>query len=97
MTRKSTSALRQQLAMQEANDDALASKLQGLLSWIQKAERSRHERDEAVKQAIDEDREAYLAELRVMKAELATSVAALRVAAVQIENNNAPARKMAAE
>ncbi len=97
MTRKSTAALRQQLATQEANDDALASKLQGLLSWIEKAERSRHERDDAVKQAIDEDREAYLAELRVMKAELATSVAELRGAPVQIENNNAPALKMAAE
>ena len=88
MTRKSTAALRQQLATQEANDDALASKLQGLLSWIEKAERSRHERDEAVKQAIDEDREAYLAELRVMKAELATSVAELRGAPVQIEGSS---------
>jgi len=97
MTRKSTTSLRQQIAAQEASDDALASKLQGLLSWIEKAERSRHERDEAVKQAIDEDREAYLAELRVMKAELATSVAELRGAPVQIENNNAPALKMAAE
>ena len=37
MTRKSTAALRQQLATQEANDDALASKLQGLLSWIEKS------------------------------------------------------------
>ena len=48
MTRKSTSALRQQLALQEANDDALANKMQALLGWIEKAERNRHERDDAI-------------------------------------------------
>lgn len=85
MTRKSTAALRQQLAAQESNDDALATKLQGLLSWIEKAERNRVERDEAVKQAIDDDRAAHLGELRVMKAEIAGAIAELRGAPVQIE------------
>lgn len=88
MTRKSTSALRQQLAMQEANDDALANKMQALLGWIEKAERNRHERDEAIKAAIDEDRAAYLGELRVMKAEIAGTIAELRGAPVQIESGD---------
>ena len=85
MARKSTSALRQQLDLQEANDDAMASKLQALMAWIEKAERSRHERDEALKTAIDEDQAAYLGELRVMKSDLATAIAELRGSPVQIE------------
>lgn len=85
MTRKSTAALRQQLATQEANDDAMASKLQALMGWIEKAERNRHERDDAIKAAIDEDRAAYLGELRVMKAEIAASIAELRGTPVQID------------
>lgn len=88
MTRKSTSALRQQLALQEANDDALASKLQALLGWIEKAERNRHERDEAIKAAIDEDRAAYLGELRVMKAEIAGTIAELRGTPAQVEHED---------
>lgn len=87
MTRKSTSALRQQLALQEANDDALANKMQALLGWIEKAERNRHERDDAIKAAIDEDRTAYMGELRVMKAELAASVAELRGGPVHVEHD----------
>jgi hypothetical protein len=85
MTRKSTTSLRQQIAAQEASDDALASKLQALMGWIEKAERNRHERDDAIKAAIDEDRAAYLGELRVMKAEIAASIAELRGTPVQID------------
>ena len=85
MTRKSTSALRQQLATQEANDDALATKIQGILSWYDKMERQRVERDEALKSAIDEDRAALFAENRVAKADLASMLAELRGSPVQFD------------
>ena len=45
--RKSTSALRRELAAAEAADDNLANKLTALLTFLDSAERSRMERDDA--------------------------------------------------
>lgn len=85
MTRKSTTRLRQQLADQEAADDALAGKLTALNNFLDKTERARIERDNALKAAIDEDQQQFLAELRTMKAEIASVAAELRGTPVQIE------------
>lgn len=95
MTRKSTSEQRRQLAMQEAADDALASKLQALTGWIAKAERSRVERDDAMKAAVDEDQAAFMGELRTMSAELAAAISELRGAPVQIDDERPKPRAIA--
>ena len=46
-------------------------------AWAELSRLTR-ERDEAIKAAIDEDRIAHLGELRVMKAELTSTIAGLR-------------------
>lgn len=88
MTRKSTSALRQQLAAQEQADDQLANKFQKLMGWIDKTERALNERDDAIKAQLDQDRMSFLGDLAVMKAELAASIAELRGTPVQIESGD---------
>lgn len=88
MTRKSTSALRQQLAAQEQADDQLANKFQKLMGWIDKTERALNERDDAIKAQLDQDRNSFLGDLAVMKAELAASIAELRGTPVQIESGD---------
>lgn len=88
MTRKSTSALRQQLAAQEQADDQLANKFQKLMAWIDKTERALNERDDAIKAQLDQDRNSFLGDLAVMKAELAASIAELRGTPVQIESGD---------
>lgn len=87
MTRKSTSALRQQLAAQEQADDQLANKFQKLMGWIDKTERALNERDDAIKAQLDQDRNSFLGDLAVMKAELAASVAELRGGPVHVEHD----------
>ena len=62
--RKSTSALRRALAAAEAAEDHLANKLAALPTFIESAERSRMERDDALRAAITEDQAAFLAETR---------------------------------
>ena len=94
MTRKSTSELRRHLAAQESADDALASKLHALTGWIAMAERSRVERDDAVKAAIDEDRAAFMGELRTMAAEIAAVISELRGAPVQIDEERPKSRSI---
>lgn len=76
--RKSTSALRRELAAAEAADDGLANKLTALLSFLDAAERSRMERDDALRGAITEDQTAFLAEVKAMKQEIASAVHELR-------------------
>ena len=76
--RKSTSALRRELAAAEAADDHLANKLTALLTFLDTAERSRMERDDALRAAIAEDQTAFLAEVKAMKQEIASAVHELR-------------------
>lgn len=76
--RKTTSALRRELAAAEAADDTLANKLTALISFLDATERSRLERDEALRGAIDEDQTAFLAEIKSMKQEIAFAVHELR-------------------
>jgi hypothetical protein len=76
--RKSTSALRRELAAAEAADDHLANKLTALLTFLDTAERSRMERDDALRAAIAEDQAAFLAEVKAMKQEIASAVHELR-------------------
>lgn len=76
--RKSTSALRRELAVAEAADDTLANKLTALLTFLDTTERSRMERDDALRAAICEDQTAFLAEIKAMKQELAAAVHELR-------------------
>lgn len=76
--RKSTSALRRELAAAEAADDSLANKLTALISFLDATERSRMERDDALRGAIAEDQAAFLAEIKSMKQEIAFAVHELR-------------------
>ena len=76
--RKSTSALRRELAAAEAADDTLANRMTALLSFLDSTERSRLERDDALRGAIAEDQAAFLAELKAMKQEIAFAVHELR-------------------
>lgn len=76
--RKSTSALRRELAVAEAADDHLANKLTALLTFLDSTERSRLERDDALRAAIAEDQTAFLAEIKAMKQEIAAAVHELR-------------------
>jgi hypothetical protein len=76
--RKSTSALRRELAAAEAADDTLANKLTSLLSFLDSTERARLERDDALRGAIAEDQAAFLAEMKAMKQEIAFAVHELR-------------------
>ncbi len=76
--RKSTSALRRELAAAEAADDTLANKLTALLTFLDATERSRMERDDALRGAIAEDQTAFLAEIKAMKQEIACAVHELR-------------------
>ena len=76
--RKSTSALRRELAVAEAADDTLANKLTALLTFLDATERSRMERDDALRGAIAEDQAAFLAEIKAMKQEIAFAVHELR-------------------
>lgn len=76
--RKSTSALRRELAAAEAADDHLANKLTALLTFLDTTERSRLERDDALRAAISEDQTAFLAEIKSMKQEIAAAVHELR-------------------
>lgn len=76
--RKSTGALRRELAAAEAADDTLANKLTSLLSFLDSTERCRMERDDALRGAIAEDQAAFLAELKAMRQEIASAVHELR-------------------
>lgn len=76
--RKTTSALRRELASAEAADDHLANKLTALLTFLDSAERSRGERDDALRAAISEDQTAFLAEIKAMKQEIACAIHELR-------------------
>jgi hypothetical protein len=76
--RKSTSALRRELAAAEAADDNLANKMTDLLTFLDSAERSRMERDDALRAAIAEDQTAFLAEIKAMKQEIASAIHELR-------------------
>jgi len=76
--RKSTSALRRELAAAEAADDTLANKMTALLTFLDATERSRMERDDALRAAIAEDQTAFLAEIKAMKQEIAAAVQELR-------------------
>lgn len=76
--RKSTSALRRELSAAEAADDHLANKLTALLTFLDTTERSRLERDDALRAAISEDQTAFLAEIKAMKQEIAAAVHELR-------------------
>jgi hypothetical protein len=85
--RKSTSALRRELAAAEAADDNLANKLTALLTFLDSAERSRMERDDALRAAISEDQAAFLAEIKAMKQEIAAAVNELRGSPVVVNND----------
>jgi hypothetical protein len=76
--RKTTSALRRELAAAEAADDTLANKLTALISFLDATERSRMERDDALRGAIAEDQTAFLTEIQAMKQEIAFAVHELR-------------------
>lgn len=76
--RKTTSALRRELAAAEAADDTLANKLTALISFLDATERSRMERDDALRGAIAEDQTAFLTEIKAMKQEIAFAVHELR-------------------
>lgn len=76
--RKSTSALRRELSAAEAADDHLANKLTALLTFLDSTERSRLERDDALRAAIAEDQTAFLAEIKAMKQEISAAVHELR-------------------
>lgn len=76
--RKSTSALRRELAAAEAADDTLANRLTALLTFLDTTERSRMERDEALRGALAEDQAAFLAEIKAMQQEIASAVHELR-------------------
>jgi len=84
--RKSTSALRRELAAAEAADDNLANKLTALLTFLDTAERSRMERDDALRAAISEDQAAFLAEIKAMKQEIASAIQELRGSPVVVNN-----------
>lgn len=84
--RKSTSALRRELAAAEAADDNLANKLTALLTFLDTAERSRMERDDALRAAISEDQTAFLAEIKAMKQEIASAIQELRGSPVVVNN-----------
>jgi hypothetical protein len=85
--RKSTSALRRELAAAEAADDNLANKLTALLTFLDSAERSRMERDDALRAAISEDQTAFLAEIKAMKQEIAAAIHELRGSPVVVNND----------
>jgi HEAT repeat protein len=85
--RKSTSALRRELAAAEAADDNLANKLTALLTFLDATERNRMERDDALRAALSEDQTAFLAEIKAMKQEIATAIHELRGAPVVVNNN----------
>lgn len=85
--RKTTSALRRELASAEAADDNLANKLTALLTFLDSAERSRAERDDALRAAISEDQTAFLAEIKAMKQEIAFAVHELRGTPVVLNND----------
>jgi hypothetical protein len=85
--RKSTCALRRELAAAEAADDNLANKLTALLTFLDSAERSRMERDDALRAAISEDQAAFLAEIKAMKQEIAAAVNELRGSPVVVNND----------
>lgn len=76
--RKSTSALRRELAAAEAADDTLANRLTALMTFLDATERSRMERDDALRGAIMEDQTAFLAEISAMRQEIASAVHELR-------------------
>lgn len=84
--RKTTSALRRELASAEAADDHLANKLSALLTFLDTAERSRGERDDALRAAISEDQTAFLAEIKAMKQEIAYAIHELRGSPVVVNN-----------
>lgn len=84
--RKSTSALRRELAAAEAADDHLANKLMALLTFLDTTERSRIERDNALRAAISEDQTAFLAEINSMKQEIAAAVQELRGSPIVVNN-----------
>ena len=84
--RKSTSALRRELAAAEAADDNLANKLTALLTFLDTAERSRMERDDALRAAISEDQAAFLAEIKAMKQEIGAAVHELRGSPVVVNS-----------
>ncbi len=83
--RKTTSDLRAALNAIEQKDDGLAVKLAGIIAFIDKAERDRIERDEALKKAIDDDHAHFAGELRQLKAEIASAIAELRGGPIHIE------------
>lgn len=76
--RKSTGALRRELAAAEAADDTLANRLAALLTFLDTTERSRMERDDALRCALAEDQAAFLAEIKAMQQEIASAVHELR-------------------
>jgi hypothetical protein len=84
--RKSTSALRRELAAAEAADDHLANKLTALLTFLDTTERSRLERDDALRAAISEDQTAFLAEIKALKQEIAFAVHELRGSPVVVNS-----------
>lgn len=84
--RKTTSALRRELASAEAADDHLANKLTALLTFLDSAERSRGERDDALRAAISEDQTAFLAEIKAMKQEIAYAIQELRGSPIVVNN-----------
>ena len=76
--RKTTSNLRDAIDESERCDDALAAKIGALIAFIERAERDRAERDNAIKTAIDQDRAAFLSATSQMKAELTACAAELK-------------------
>jgi hypothetical protein len=86
LMRKSTSALRREIAAAEAADDNLANKLTALLTFLDATERSRMERDDAIRAVISEDQTAFLAEIKAMKQEIAAAVHELRGSPVVVNN-----------
>jgi HEAT repeat protein len=84
--RKSTSALRRELAAVEAADDNLANKLTALLTFLDATERNRMERDDALRAALSEDQTAFLAEIKAMRQEIATAIHELRGSPVVVNN-----------
>ena len=76
--RKTTERLKAELAAATASDDALAGKLQAMLSFLDKAGRDRIERDDALHAALAQDQQHFLGEIKVMRDDITAVITELR-------------------
>lgn len=94
--RKTSSKLYDAIRAQEEADEKQAARLQGILSFMDRTELARKERDAALIAGIQEVQAADLAEMSEVKAKCHAMLAELRGTPTTIEGDQEPAANITA-